>query len=172
MSIVAAQPPAAYTGKAKLADTYKGHAETIKYDADFSDYAPPAALADRFSFDRATGAIAFKGQMTLAEYDALRDAIPEADPDRADKIGALKQLRFKSDWFEAKLTPDLISPIKKLREWAFVICFLGIGLSTRFKDLATFGLRPFWAFTVGVMVNVPLGYFLSRWVFSGYWSRI
>ena len=172
MSIVAAQPSADYAGKAKLADTYKGHAETIKYDADFSNYTPPAALADRFTYDAAAGAVGFKGQMTLEEYDALRAEIPESDPDRADKIGALKQLRFKSDWFEAKLTPDLISPIKKLREWAFVICFLGIGLSTRFKDLATFGLRPFWAFTIGVMVNVPLGYFLSRVVFSKYWSGI
>jgi uncharacterized membrane protein YadS len=172
MSFVAAQPPAAYTGTAKAADTFKSSAETIKYDADFTNYVPPAALAGRFAVDPTTGAISFAGTMTLEEYDALRAAIPEGDPDRADKIGALKQLRFKADWFEAKLTPDLISPIKKLREWAFVICFLGIGLSTRFADLATFGLRPFWAFTIGVLVNVPLGYFLSRVVFSRYWSGI
>ena len=70
------------------------------------------------------------------------------------------------------ITPDLISPIKKLREWAFVICFLGIGLSTRFAELTTFGLRPFWAFTIGVLVNVPLGYVLSTIVFARYWSQI
>jgi hypothetical protein len=35
-----------------------------------------------------------------------------------------------------------------------------------------FGLKPFWAFTIGVMVNVPLGYFLSTVVFSEYWSNI
>ena len=64
------------------------------------------------------------------------------------------------------------SPEQALRSWAFVLCFLGIGLSTRFAELATFGLRPFWAFTVGVLVNVPLGYVLSTIVFSDYWARI
>jgi uncharacterized membrane protein YadS len=172
MSVVAARPPAEYVGTAKLTDTYQSSAETIKYDADFSNYTPPAALADRFRFDPAAAAISFEGTMSLEEYDALRAAIPAQDADRADKGAALRQLRLKSDWFEAKLTPDVISPIKKLREWAFVICFLGIGLSTRFAELAIFGLRPFWAFTIGVLVNVPLGYFLSTVVFSGYWSRI
>jgi hypothetical protein len=33
-------------------------------------------------------------------------------------------------------------------------------------------LKPFWAFTVGVSVNVPLGCFLSTVVFSKYWSKI
>ena len=36
----------------------------------------------------------------------------------------------------------------------------------------TFGLKPFWAFTIGVLVNVPLGYFLSSVVFSRYWAKI
>ena len=36
----------------------------------------------------------------------------------------------------------------------------------------TFGLKPFWAFTIGVAVNVPLGYFLSTVVFSRFWSNI
>jgi hypothetical protein len=62
--------------------------------------------------------------------------------------------------------------ITKLPSWAFVVCFLSIGLSTRFRDLMTFGLKPFWAFTIGVIVNVPLGYFLSTVVFSKYWSAI
>jgi hypothetical protein len=39
-------------------------------------------------------------------------------------------------------------------------------------ELATFGLWPFWAFTIGVLVNVPLGYVLSTMVFSDYWARI
>jgi uncharacterized membrane protein YadS len=172
MSFIAAAPPADYVGKAKKVDTFKSSAESIKYDADFSTFTPPAALADRFSYDAATGGISFRGHMTLEEHDALRAAIAADDPDRADKLAALKQLRFKSDWFASKLTPDLISPIKKLREWAFVICFLGIGLSTRFAELATFGMRPFWAFTVGVLVNVPLGYFLSTVVFKNFWSKL
>ena len=91
---------------------------------------------------------------------------------RADKIGAFKQLRFASDWFDSDLLPKVISPIKKLRSWAFVLCFLCIGLSTQFKELFTFGFKPFWAFTIGVLVNVPLGYFLSTVVFSRFWSNI
>ncbi|MDO8836736.1 MAG: putative sulfate exporter family transporter [Vicinamibacterales bacterium] len=172
MSFIAAAPPPDYVGKAKKVDTFKSSAESITYDADFSTFTPPAALADRFGYDAVTGGISFRGHMTLEDHDALRDAIAADDPDRADKLAALKQLRFKSDWFESKLTPDLISPIKKLREWAFVICFLGIGLSTRFAELATFGMRPFWAFTVGVAVNVPLGYFLSTVVFKNFWSKL
>ena len=110
--------------------------------------------------------------MTLREYDALIGAIPVEDPDRKDKIGAFKQLRFASDWFDSDLRRDVISPIKNLRSWAFVLCFLCIGLSTRFADLMTFGLKPFWAFTIGVLVNVPLGFFLSTVVFSRFWSNI
>ncbi len=172
MSFIAARPPASYVGTAKLADTYKNSAETIKYNADFTGFQAPAAVAGRFAIHQSAGTLTFQGEMSAADYEALRAAIPADDPGRADKIGALKQLRVKSSWFDAKLTPDLISPIKKLREWAFVICFLGIGLSTRFGELATFGLRPFWAFTIGVMVNVPLGYFLSTVVFGDFWSRL
>jgi len=110
--------------------------------------------------------------MQAEDYTALRDAVSPGDPDRSDKIGALKQLQRESHWYESVLTPRLVSPIKKLRSWAFVLCFLAIGLSTRFAELTTFGLKPFWAFTIGVIVNVPLGYFLSTVVFSSYWSRL
>ena len=70
------------------------------------------------------------------------------------------------------LSPNVIGPIKQLRSWAFVFCFLCIGLSTRFKDLATFGMKPFWSFTIGVVVNVILGFILSTIVFADYWSKI
>jgi len=63
-------------------------------------------------------------------------------------------------------------PIKTLRTWTFVFTFLCIGLTTRFKDLAQFGWEPFWAFSIGVCVNVPLGYALSTIVFVGYWEGI
>jgi uncharacterized membrane protein YadS len=172
MSIVAASVPADHVGRAFVAGTFKSKAEKIDYDADFSDYRAPAALADRFAHDPAAGEITFSGKMTLSQFETLKGAIDPADPDRKDKIGALKQLRYKSDWFESDLKSRVISPVKKLRSWAFVICFLCIGLSTRFKELMTFGLKPFWAFTVGVLVNVPLGYFLSTVVFSKYWSKI
>jgi len=68
--------------------------------------------------------------------------------------------------------PSLILPITALRTWAFTFSFLSIGLTTRFRDLASAGLKPFIAFTVGVIVNVALGYFLSVVVFGHYWSQV
>jgi uncharacterized integral membrane protein (TIGR00698 family) len=66
----------------------------------------------------------------------------------------------------------LIAPIKTLRTWTFVFTFLCIGLTTRFRELARFGMQPFWAFTIGVAVNVPLGYLLSTVVFAHYWTAL
>jgi uncharacterized integral membrane protein (TIGR00698 family) len=74
--------------------------------------------------------------------------------------------------YDTQLKPLLITPIKTLRTWTFVFTFLCIGLTTRFRDLTRFGMPPFWAFTVGVAVNVPLGYYLSTTVFAGYWTGI
>ena len=67
---------------------------------------------------------------------------------------------------------DLINPIKTLRTWTFVFTFLCIGLTTRFRELTRFGWQPFWAFTIGVAVNVPLGFFLSSVVFRNFWLQI
>jgi uncharacterized integral membrane protein (TIGR00698 family) len=68
--------------------------------------------------------------------------------------------------------PSLIAPITSLRTWAFTFSFLSIGLTTRFRQLANAGIKPFIAFTVGVIVNVILGYILSVIVFGHYWSSI
>jgi uncharacterized integral membrane protein (TIGR00698 family) len=68
--------------------------------------------------------------------------------------------------------PSLIAPITSLRTWAFTFSFLSIGLTTRFRDLAKAGIKPFVAFTIGVIVNVILGYILSVIVFGHYWSNI
>jgi uncharacterized membrane protein YadS len=70
------------------------------------------------------------------------------------------------------LKADLITPIKTLRTWTFVFTFLCIGLTTRFRELLVFGWRPFWAFTAGVFINVPLGYFLSAHLFREFWLRL
>ena len=99
----------------------------------------------------------FSGKMSLQQLTLALSAAATRD-----QRSALKQLHHSSDWFESVLGPLAIGPIKKLRSWCFVLCFLCIGLSTRFKDLATFGMKPFYAFTIGVAVNVPLGYVLSR----------
>jgi hypothetical protein len=137
------------------------------YNADFSNYTVPAGLASRFTFDPENSSISFRGKMSLGELNIL---LGEASTE--DQRWALKKLHLESDWYEGVLKPLAIDPIKKLRSWCFVICFLCIGLSTRFKDLATFGLKPFWAFTIGVLVNVPLGFFLSTYVFVEFWNTI
>jgi len=72
--------------------------------------------------------------------------------------------------FNKVVAPKLIAPIKDLRTWAFIFCFFSIGLTTRFRELAHAGARPFWAFTAGVAVNVVLGFVLSVIVFAPYWS--
>jgi uncharacterized integral membrane protein (TIGR00698 family) len=71
-----------------------------------------------------------------------------------------------------EITARLINPIKTLRTWTFVFTFLCIGLTTRFRELAKFGMPPFWAFTVGVAINVPLGYLLSTVVFRDFWTAV
>ena len=68
--------------------------------------------------------------------------------------------------------PALITPITSLRTWAFTFSFLSIGLTTRFRELASAGIKPFLAFTAGVIINIALGYFLSVVVFGHYWSTI
>jgi uncharacterized membrane protein YadS len=74
--------------------------------------------------------------------------------------------------FRTTVTPAFIAPITALRTWAFIFCFLSIGLSTRFSSLTSTGLRPFWAFTVGVIINVVLGYLLSAHVFADFWNQL
>jgi uncharacterized membrane protein YadS len=70
------------------------------------------------------------------------------------------------------LQQELIAPIKTLRTWTFVFTFLCIGLTTRFRELTKFGWQPFWAFSIGVLVNVPLGFFLSNVAFRDFWLAV
>jgi uncharacterized membrane protein YadS len=70
------------------------------------------------------------------------------------------------------LKDGLIGPIKTLRTWTFVLTFLCIGLTTRIRDIIKFGAQPFWAFTAGVLVNVPLGYLLSTHLFGSFWLAL
>ena len=167
MSIIAAAGPKDHVGRSSVEGTFKSKAQKHAYKADFSDYKVPKPLAQRFSYDPHAGVITFRGKMSLDELEMLSSAATSPD-----QQWALKDLHHESDWFESELYSKAISPIKSLRSWAFVFCFFCIGLSTRFKDLLTFGMKPFWAFTIGVIVNVPLGFFLSTMVFSGYWQAI
>ena len=79
---------------------------------------------------------------------------------------------YSSADFGKLVKPGLILPIVSLRTWAFIFCFLSIGLTTRFKELKSAGLKPFFAFTIGVIVNVMLGFILSVYVFGGHWSTL
>jgi len=166
MSLIAANPPADHVGRAPVSGTFKSKAQKYAYDADFSSFQVPAALADRFAYDPVDAVITFEGEMSLEELNQLT-----ANADEQQEW-ALKNLHRESDWFESQLSTLVIAPIKKLRSWAFVLCFLCIGLSTRFKELATSGLKPFWAFSIGVLVNVPLGYILTTKVFVDYWRAL
>jgi uncharacterized integral membrane protein (TIGR00698 family) len=74
--------------------------------------------------------------------------------------------------FNSEVNPGLVAPIKDLRTWTFIFCFFSIGLTTRFRELATGGTKPLVAFTAGVIVNVVLGYVLSVWVFSEHWRNL
>ncbi|MCO1603381.1 YeiH family protein [Desulfosporosinus nitroreducens] len=66
----------------------------------------------------------------------------------------------------------IINPIIELRNWAFIFTFLSIGLTSRLKDLASVGWKPFAAFTAGVLVNIPLGYLLAVVIMGNYWITV
>ena len=74
--------------------------------------------------------------------------------------------------FESIVKPRLIAPLDSLRNWAFTFSFLSIGASLRIKRLAPVTGNAFVAFSIGVVVNLVLGFFLSAVVFSSYWTSI
>ena len=166
MSLFAASAPADHVGVVGQQGTLTSKAGNREYHADFSAYRVPGELKDQFSYDPSSQKLSFRGKMSAEQFEQL-----SAGADAQQRL-ALSHLRYSSDWFESELQAKAIGPIKKLRSWAFVLCFLSIGLSTRFKDLATFGLKPFWAFTLGVLVNVPLGFLLTTKIFSRFWQAI
>src|SRR5579863_6603472 len=79
---------------------------------------------------------------------------------------------FSAADFTSAVRPNVILPLVGLRTWAFVFCFLSIGLTTRIRDLHTVEWKSFWPFTIGVAINVVLGYILSVIVFGNYWGSI
>ncbi len=70
------------------------------------------------------------------------------------------------------MTADVLSPITVLRSWSFIFTFLCIGLTTRFRDLASVGWKPFLAFTAGVAINVPLGFIFSTIILNQFWALV
>ncbi len=77
--------------------------------------------------------------------------------------------------FAAGISKGVTSPIGGgggLRGWAFTLCFLCIGLTTRFRDLTKTGWKPFAAFTAGVAINVVLGFLCSTIFLNEYWTAV
>jgi uncharacterized integral membrane protein (TIGR00698 family) len=74
--------------------------------------------------------------------------------------------------YKKEVVPALVAPLQAFRTWAFTFAFLSIGLTTRIREFASIGARPFYAFTIGVLVNVALGFVLSTQVFNEFWNRL
>jgi len=74
--------------------------------------------------------------------------------------------------YKKLVLPGLVAPLQVLRTWAFTFAFLSIGLTTRLREFSAVGARPFYAFSVGVVVNVILGFFLSTRVFVDFWTGL
>jgi uncharacterized integral membrane protein (TIGR00698 family) len=74
--------------------------------------------------------------------------------------------------YKKTVIPGLVAPLQAFRTWAFTFAFLAIGLTTRVRDFIGVGVRPFLAFTIGVVVNVAMGFFLSTQVFGDFWSHL
>ncbi len=90
----------------------------------------------------------------------------------ASIIVTLIAVKFGEADFNKTVVPAMVGPIKDLRTWSFIFCFFSIGLTTRFRELASAGTKPFIAFTSGVAVNVILGFVLSTIVFASYWTNM
>lgn len=74
--------------------------------------------------------------------------------------------------FDTITRPRLMAPIDTLRNWAFTFSFLSIGASLRIRRLAPVTGNAFLAFSIGVVVNLVLGFILSAVVFPSYWGSI
>lgn len=66
----------------------------------------------------------------------------------------------------------VLGTLKTLRGWFFTLTFLAIGFTTRLRELVAVGYKPLAAFTFGVAINLPLGYWLSNHIFDFYWRSL
>ncbi len=79
---------------------------------------------------------------------------------------------YDADTLKKVVKPALMDQMGALRGWAFIFCFLSIGLSTRFRELKAVSKGALAAFSIGVAVNVVAGWFLSVHVFGDYWAKL
>ena len=90
----------------------------------------------------------------------------------ASALVTLLSAGYSFEEYKKLVEPNLVAPLKDLRTWLFIFCFLSIGLTTRFREFAGVGWKPFFGFTAGVVVNVILGFLLSAVAFANYWTGV
>ncbi|WP_412097440.1 YeiH/YadS family membrane protein [Campylobacter lari] len=66
---------------------------------------------------------------------------------------------------------EVLSSIKNFRNWVFAWTFLCIGLSANIKQILLLGYKPLLAFSLGVAINLPLGFILSNYIFIDFWKN-
>jgi uncharacterized membrane protein YadS len=90
----------------------------------------------------------------------------------ASAVIALLSRGYSYAEYKKEVLPGLVAPLQALRTWAFTFAFLSIGLSTRLREFVSVGARPFYAFSIGVVVNVAVGFVLSTEVFGAFWNHL
>jgi uncharacterized membrane protein YadS len=90
----------------------------------------------------------------------------------ASAVVTLVSRGFDYATYKKEVIPALVAPLQAFRTWAFTFAFLSIGLTTRIREFAAIGAKPFYAFSIGVAVNIVLGFFLSTQVFGEFWNRL
>jgi uncharacterized membrane protein YadS len=90
----------------------------------------------------------------------------------ASLIVTLVTTNYSLGDYNPSVVSALVEPIKNMRTWAFIFCFLSIDLTTRFGELASAGKEPFLAFSAGAIVNVIIGFILSAMVFATHWETL
>jgi uncharacterized membrane protein YadS len=90
----------------------------------------------------------------------------------ASTIVTLFTQGYDVDTLKKVVKPAVMDPMGALRGWAFIFCFLSIGLTTRFRELKAVSRGALLAFSIGVGVNVVAGYILSVHVFGAYWAAL
>jgi len=70
------------------------------------------------------------------------------------------------------ITHRMLDPLTGLRTWAFTLCFLSIGLNTRIRQFFEIDRRVLGVFSIGVLLNLVLGYLLSTQIFGAAWAAL
>ncbi|MBF0470900.1 MAG: putative sulfate exporter family transporter [Gammaproteobacteria bacterium] len=90
----------------------------------------------------------------------------------ASLLATLVSNSYSATDFVEIVKPHLLQPIAAVRGWVFIFCFLSIGLTTRFRDLKAVNMQTITPFSIGVIINVIIGFILSVYVFGDYWSNL